>query len=92
MVLALINNESRGWNSDLIRTSFLPHEADVILGIPLSPMAPEDSQVWTKMHNGIFTVNNAYKVAYKMLKDANPENHSAGCLDNSRIQALWKAI
>ena len=92
MVSALIDEESRGWNSDLIRTSFLPHEADVILGIPLRPIAPEDSQVWTKMPNGIFTVNSAYKVAYKMLKEANLENHSAGCSDNSRMQALWKAI
>ena len=92
MVLALIDEESRGWNSNLIRTSFLPHEAEVIIGILLSPMAPEDSQVWTKTPNGIFTMNSAYKVAYKMLKEANSENHSAGCSDNSRTQALWKAI
>ena len=92
MVSTLIDEESRGWNSDLIRTAFLPHEADVILGIPLSPMAPEDSQVWTKTANGIFTMNNAYKVAYKMLKEANLENLSASRLDNSRMQALWKAI
>ena len=92
MVSALIDEESRGWNFDLIRTSFLPHEADVILGIPLSPLAPEDSQVWTKTPNGIFTVNSAYKIAYKMLKEANSENLSAGCSENSKMQALWKAI
>ena len=84
MVSTLIDEESRGWNSDLIRTAFLPHEADVILGIPLSPMALEDSQVWTKTANGIFTMNNAYKVAYKMLKEANLENLSASRSDNSR--------
>ena len=92
MVSALIDEESRGWNFDLFRTSFLPHEVDVILGIPLRPIAPEDTQVWTKMPNGIFTVNSAYKVAYKMLKEANLENHSVGCSDNSRMQALCKAI
>ena len=45
MVSVLIDKESRGWNADLIRTSFLPHEVDVILGIPLSPMALEDSSM-----------------------------------------------
>ena len=92
MVSVLIDEESKGWNVDLIRTSFLPYEMDVILGIPLSPMAPEDSQVWTKTPNGIFTVNSVYKVAYKMLKEANSENLSASCSDNSRMQAFWKAI
>ena len=92
MVSALIDEESRGWNSNLIRTSFLPREAEVILGIPLSPIALEDSQVWIKMPNGIFTVKSAYKIAYKMLKEANSENHNAGCLENSKMQALWKAI
>ena len=91
-VVALIDEESRRWNEDIIRTSFLPHEAEVILGIPLSPMAPEDSQIWTKMPNGIFSVNNAYKVAYKMLKEANSENLNAGCSNCSRMQALWKDI
>ena len=37
-------------------------------------------------------MNSAYKVAYKMLKEANLENYSAGCSENSRMQALWKAI
>ena len=92
MVSALIDEKSRGWNFDLIKTSFLPHEANVILGIPLSPMALKDSQVCTKTPNGIFTVNSAYKIAYKMLKEANSENLSAGCSENSRMQALWKAI
>ena len=55
MVSALIDEKSRGWNFDLIKTSFLPHEANVILGIPLSPMALKDSQVCTKTPNGIFT-------------------------------------
>ena len=60
MVSCLLNEESRGWNVDLIRTTFLPHEAEVILGIPISPVAPKDSQVWTKTPDGTFTVNSAY--------------------------------
>ena len=92
MVLGLMDDEGRGWNAELIRTIFLPHEVEVILGIPISPMALEDSQVWTKTPNGTFSVNSAYKVAYKMLKEAKSKNHSSECLDNSKMQALWKAI
>lgn len=43
MVSRLMDDEGRGWNADLIRTSFLPHEAEVILGILISPIALEDS-------------------------------------------------
>ena len=92
MVLGLMDDEGRGWNAELIRTIFLPHEAEVILGIPIIPMAPEDSQVWTKTPNGTFSINSAYKVAYKMLKEAKSKNHSSECSDNSKMQALWKAI
>ena len=59
MVLGLMDDEGRGWNAELIRTIFLPHEAEVILGIPITPMAPEDSQVWTKTPNGTFSINSA---------------------------------
>lgn len=92
MVSSLMDDKGRGWNTDLIRSSFLPHEAEVILGIPISPMAPENSQVWTKTPNGTFTVNSAYKVAYKLLKEAKSKNLSPECSDNSKMQALWKGI
>ena len=92
MVSDLMDDEGRGWNADLVRTIFLPHEAEVILGIPISPWAPEDSQVWTKTPNGIFSVNSAYKVAYKMLKETKSKDHSSECSDSSKMQALWKAI
>ena len=92
MVSCLLDEESRGWNVDLIRTTFLPYKAEVILGIPISPVALEDSQVWTKTPNGTFTVNSVYKVAYKSLKKASKVNSNFGCSNNSKMQALWKAI
>ena len=55
-------------------------------------MAPKDSQVWSKTPNGTFTVNSAYKVTYKLLKEASMVNSIFGCFDNSKMQALWKAI
>ena len=85
MVSCLLDEESKGWNVDLIRTTFLPHEAEVILGIPISSVAPEDSQVWAKTPNGTFTVNSAYKVTYKLLKEASKVNSNYGCFDNSKM-------
>ena len=85
MVSCLLDEESKGWNVDLIRTKFLPHEAEVILGIPISSVAPEDSQVWAKTPNGTFTVNSAYKVTYKLLKEASKVNSNYGCSDNSKM-------
>ena len=92
MVSCLLDEESRGWNADLIRNTFLPHETEVILGISISPISPEDSQIWSKTPNGTFTVNSAYKVAYKLLKEASKVNTNSSCFDNSKMQALWKSI
>ena len=41
----------------------MPREAQVILGIPISPRFPQDSRNWAWTPNGNFTVNSAYKVA-----------------------------
>ena len=42
---------------------FLPHEAKVVLSIPISGRLPKDSVMWAWTTNGIFTVKSAYKVA-----------------------------
>lgn len=90
MVSRLMDDEGRGWNADLIRTSFLPHEAEVILGILISPIALEDSQVWTKTPNGTFTVNNAYKVAYKLLKEAKSRISALNALTTPKCKPYGK--
>ncbi|KAK7824504.1 pleiotropic drug resistance protein 1 [Quercus suber] len=41
-VSALINTDSHSWKVDLIRHEFLPHEANLILGIPLSDRSIPD--------------------------------------------------
>ena len=78
MVSSLLNEKRGAWNTNLVRNTFLPYEADVILSIPISPMAPRDSQAWAKALYGIFTVNSTYKVTSKLLKevkemDSNPK-------------------
>ena len=42
MVGGLINHDLGIWKSDLVQQHFLPHEARLILGIPLSPRFPSD--------------------------------------------------
>ena len=43
MVSSLLNEKRGAWNTNLVRNTFLPHEANMILSIPISPMAPKGS-------------------------------------------------
>ncbi|XP_075640630.1 uncharacterized protein LOC142612416 [Castanea sativa] len=61
MVSSLINKEACGWDVALVKNTFLPHEAEVILGIPISPRLPEDSLTWVWTPNGRFTIQNKIK-------------------------------
>ena len=65
----LIGREKGSWDADLVKNNFLAHEAEVILGIPISHTLPEDSLVWAWTRNGSFTVRSAYEVAYNFLKE-----------------------
>ena len=60
MVDDLIDLGNKSWNLNLINNSFLPFEAEVIGGIPLSNRLPEDKQIWGETFNGLFTVRSAY--------------------------------
>lgn len=62
-VAQLINGEMEMWKVDLIKETFLPHEAEVILGISLSPRLLKDSLLWAWSKNGTFIVRSAYRVA-----------------------------
>ena len=67
-VAQLIDGDTGMWKADLIKKHFMPHEADIILGVPLSPRMPEDSLIWAWSKNGNFTVRSAYGVALKILR------------------------
>ena len=45
-VACLLDSETGSWNVDKVRRSFLPHEAELILGISISPRLLEDSLIW----------------------------------------------
>ena len=63
LVASIIDKERRGWDASKVRSTFMPQEAQVILGIPISPRLPQDSRNWAWTPSGNFTVNSAYKVA-----------------------------
>ena len=46
MVSSLIDNDTKWWKVDMVRSIFLPFEANTILKIPMSYNLPEDSLIW----------------------------------------------
>ena len=51
----LINAESHSWKADLVKQEFIPQEASLILGIPLSYQVVPDKQVWLPTPQGTFS-------------------------------------
>lgn len=87
-VSCLTDHELHAWKADAVHCTFLPHEAQVTLGIPLSSFPTKDRLVWAITPNGAFFVRSAYHVAKKLL-DSQDEGQ---CLDNLAMKALWKLI
>ena len=87
VVAELIDIDRRSWDVAKIRRMFLPHEANVILGIPLSPWLPRDSLIWAWTPKGMFTVNSAYKVAQTLLREAHPKLEGRECLDTAGMKS-----
>ena len=75
-----------------MRNVFLPHEAEVILGIPISPSLPDDSRIWAWTNNGKFTVRTAYDVAINVLKEKKGTMNGGDYFDASKMKNLWKFI
>lgn len=91
-VANLIAHDKTEWNVGLVRSTFLPFEAETILSIPISPMNPIDTQVWAKTPNGIIFVKSTYKVVVRYLKVSKGNEGRLGCSNTSRMEAIWKLI
>ena len=61
-VSSLTDQDRFAWKESLVKELFLPHEADMILGIPLSSRRPLDRIAWAPTPSGIFTTSSAYKL------------------------------
>ena len=91
-VAQLIDEDTGMWKVDQVRKFFFPHEANVILGMPLSSRMPEDSLIWAWSKNGDFTVRSTYKVALKVLKATRLSKDDGECFDKGKMAGLWKLV
>ena len=62
LVFDLIDTERRSWDVAKVRSILIPHEAEIVLGIPINYRLPDDSIIWARTLNGNFTVKSAYGV------------------------------
>ena len=88
----LLDKEKRSWDVNKVRSSFLPHEAEIILGISISPHLLNDSLIWAWTFNGRFSVKSKYKVGQKCLKESSHKVEKGGASDKSRMRTLWNLI
>ena len=65
----------REWDIELVRSLFLPQDADAILSILLSNLVTKDRLVWAEDKKGRFTVRSAYKLAREIVA----EDHNVSC-------------
>ena len=61
-VSALINPKLGIWKSDMVERFFLPHEANLILGIPLSKKLTPNRIIWGLMPSGMFLTSSVHKM------------------------------
>jgi len=65
-----------------VKNTFLPHEANAVLGIPINLGLPEDSLIWAWTKNGRFMVRSAHGVVLQALKKVKQARDSGDCSDN----------
>ena len=75
------------WKVSLVKQLFLPHEADMILGIPLSFKRSPDRIAWAPTPSGIFTTGSTYKL---IVSGAMNSFAGSSNLDNQR--KFWRGL
>ena len=88
MVSTLIDSESRRWKVGLVRSIFLPFEANTIMNIPLSYNLLEDKIIWIGNKRGEFTMKSAYYIALKGVDSV----EVAECFNGDPRIPLWKKL
>ena len=88
MVSSLIDDDTKWWKPDLVKSLFLPFEVANILRIPISFSLPEDSLIWLGNKNCSFTVKSAYYIAAKLVEQGELEEGTS----DSLALPLWRKI
>lgn len=69
-VSMLINQQTGGWDEDLVRSFFWDIDAEDILRLPLPLSAVDDQRIWHFAKTGHYTVRSAYHLAQKNQKSS----------------------
>ena len=88
MVSALIDEDTKRWKVDTLKSLFLPFEVETSLNIPLSHNLPEDKIIWVGNNKGVFSIKSAYYVALSMINSSD----SGECSYRDPRTPLWKRI
>ena len=88
MVSSLIDNDTRWWKVEVVRSIFLPSEASTILKIPLNYNLLEDSLIWLGNKRGVFTVKSAYHITSNLVDSS----EDGECSSSDSKTLLWKRI
>ena len=70
------------WKTEVVDALFLPYEAEVIKGIPLSSQLPTNKKIWTFNYNGLFSVHSTYQGALKLHRPRNNGVNTQFCTHN----------
>ena len=88
----LLDMERKDQDATKVKNIFLPHEAKVILGIPINPRLLDDSLSWAWTSNDRFTMKSACRMGQKCLKEGNYQTERGGSSNNLGMKAIWKLI
>ena len=83
-VSSFIEADQIEWKTKVIQELFLPSEASVIMGIPLSLRNTKDRVIWAYTPSGVYTTSSAYK----LLTDRNVQGSS----NHEQQSRFWKGI
>ena len=86
-VCALIDEDGPRWITERVTQEFLPHEAQQILGIPLSSNRVPDLLIWAGTKSGRYTTKSAYKLLM-----SKPVLSTPSPFDTSAQTNCWRRI
>ena len=86
-VSSLINPDLSVWKFEEVNHVFLPHEASMILSIPLSRRSPHDCVSWSCTPIGEFSTSSAYK-----LLAASTSTEHASASNQANQSTFWKHL
>ena len=86
-VADLIDKDAGCWREEMVRQTFLPLDAELVLRIPLCTSWPEDKLIWHFTSNGVFLVRSAYHLIRSIRRSDTPS--SSGDLGKSIWKVIW---